>query len=425
MKDIWLPSASDRQHQIAIWGKDILLKAISKRIISEMTPNTIEKQSDIQTNFKKVIAEYLQTFHWSDPFWLWVIRGFPKVFWSGVSGVAASFTTQNEKKYVFKTQYKRLFRSGGSVLQPEASELEAMLLRSWKSAWVSVPNIVAEGTIDFDGEAISYYVMDFVQSPLNEKPVEDWATIPFDIENHMDSLYHALAKELACMHSVTFSWYGAICKNEYGQWEGSSPNIALGIKAWKDRDVFFDFIKNNYNLSYESYRDLMDTISQYVWSDLPRWWVLLHDDIGLYNTIPISDSKLVVIDPLGKVWHPYEDLAWLVRRIFMQYRKHSISSKVAIAKDVLSEYAHVSWSTINESVLVACLFADAMKRFWGMMIDPAMNYYRIERDMVESFITYLLEIIRHNPISDRRIDLEEIGSRLSIVLSTYPQSLEA
>ena len=60
-----------------------------------------------------------------------------------------------------------------------------------------------------------------------------------------------------------------------------------------------------------------------------------------------------------------------------------------------------------------------------MMIDPAMNYYRIERDMVESFITYLLEIIRHNPISDRRIDLEEIGSRLSIVLSTYPQSLEA
>jgi hypothetical protein len=49
-----------------------------------------------------------------------------------------------------------------------------------------------------------------------------------------------------------------------------------------------------------------------------------------------------VIDPLGKVGHPYEDLAGLVRRIFMQYHKHPISDKVLIAKDVLSEYAKVS-----------------------------------------------------------------------------------
>jgi hypothetical protein len=63
-----------------------------------------------------------------------------------------------------------------------------------------------------------------------------------------------------------------------------------------------------------------------------------------------------------------------------------------------------------------------MKRFSGMMIDPAMNYDRIERDMVESFIGYLLEIIRHNPISDRRIDLEEVGARLSVVLSKDTQA---
>jgi hypothetical protein len=38
------------------------LNAISKRIISEMTPNAIEKQSDAQIKFKKIVAEYIQTF---------------------------------------------------------------------------------------------------------------------------------------------------------------------------------------------------------------------------------------------------------------------------------------------------------------------------------------------------------------------------
>jgi hypothetical protein len=36
-----------------------------------------------------------------------------------------------------------------------------------------VPNVVAEGAIDFDGEKISYYVMDFVQQPLYEKRTDD------------------------------------------------------------------------------------------------------------------------------------------------------------------------------------------------------------------------------------------------------------
>jgi hypothetical protein len=57
-----------------------------------------------------------------------------------------------------------------------------------------------------------------------------------------------------------------------------------------------------------------------------------------------------------------------------------------------------------------------------MMIDPAMNYHRIERDMLESFIAYLLEIMRNSPIGDRRIDVEEVGARLSVVLSKDTQA---
>jgi hypothetical protein len=52
-----------------------------------------------------------------------------------------------------------------------------------------------------------------------------------------------------------------------------------------------------------------------------------------------------------------------------------------------------------------------------MMIDPAMNYYAIERDMTKAIITYLLEIMRNSPIDDRRIDFDEVGSRLSVILS--------
>lgn len=422
MKKVGIHTKQEREKNIIASGKEVLLQSTRERILNEMKPNEISWHHEWQKEYRKTVGEYLQTVRCTDPFWLWVIRGFPRIFPDGVSGIAASFTVESWKKYVFKTIQKHVYDGEKAVLQPEAVELEAMILDLWSNAGVSVPDVVAQWVVQGVTSKIDipYYIMEFVQPVMYEKELDwDGKKKDFDIAAHLETLYPTLTRELVRMHTIPFPGYGNLRKDPEEWWKGQFSSLKLAVGKWNDRVDFFDYIAHRWWLDDDAYSKLMLSICTFVEWDLPNWWVLLHNDVGLYNTIPLDESHLVVIDPIGKVGHPYEDVVALVRRVFVNYREHDVSYKVTIAKKVLEEYATCSGKPIYQNILVACMFADCMKRLAGLMTDARMWTKVVERGMMISILDYVINQIQNSPMTSRCIDRDELGNKISTDSVSY------